>query len=117
MILVVDGRGVATCMYDEAVDLTMLGPLVITRAAARRFHPLAIRSAVNDHDVTGLGGGRGPIDGKPRAGLATGARITASCRNVYFPRQGVRSARNGCRNTHGRRDEPDCEFHVLVSGV
>ena len=33
MILVVDGRGTATCVYDEAIDLTMLGSLAIHRAS------------------------------------------------------------------------------------
>ena len=33
MILVIDGRGVATCVYDEAIDLTRLGSLSISRAS------------------------------------------------------------------------------------
>ena len=33
MILVIDGRGVATCLYDEAIDLTGLGPLDFRRAS------------------------------------------------------------------------------------
>ena len=33
MILVIDGKGVATCLYDEAIDLTRLGPLDFHRAS------------------------------------------------------------------------------------
>ena len=33
MILVVDGKGVATCLYDEAIDLARLGPLDFHRAS------------------------------------------------------------------------------------
>jgi len=33
MILVIDGRGAATCLYDEAIDLSRLGPLDFHRAS------------------------------------------------------------------------------------
>ena len=33
MILVIDGKGVATCLYDEAIDLTRFGPLDFHRAS------------------------------------------------------------------------------------
>ena len=33
MILVIDGQGAATCLYDEAIDLTRLGPLDFRRAS------------------------------------------------------------------------------------
>ena len=33
MILVIDGQGAATCLYDEAVDLSRLGPLDLRRAS------------------------------------------------------------------------------------
>ena len=33
MILVIDGRGVATCLYDEAIDLSRFGPLDFHRAS------------------------------------------------------------------------------------
>ena len=33
MILVIDGRGAATCVYDEAIDLASLGHLAISRAS------------------------------------------------------------------------------------
>jgi hypothetical protein len=33
MILVIDGRGAATCLYDEAIDLARLGPLDLRRAS------------------------------------------------------------------------------------
>jgi hypothetical protein len=33
MILVIDGRGGATCLYDEAIDLSRLGPLDFRRAS------------------------------------------------------------------------------------
>ena len=33
MILVIDGQGAATCLYDEAIDLTRLGPLDFHRAS------------------------------------------------------------------------------------
>ena len=33
MILVIDGQGAATCLYDEAIDLSRLGPLDLRRAS------------------------------------------------------------------------------------
>lgn len=33
MILVVDARGMATCVYDEAIELARLGTLSISRAS------------------------------------------------------------------------------------
>ena len=33
MILVIDGGGVVACVYDEAIDLTMLGPCGFHRAS------------------------------------------------------------------------------------
>jgi hypothetical protein len=33
MILVIDGQGAATCLYDEAIDLTRLGSLHFRRAS------------------------------------------------------------------------------------
>ena len=33
MILVIDGKGAATCLYDEAIDLSRFGPLDFHRAS------------------------------------------------------------------------------------
>ena len=33
MILVIDGQGAATCLYDEAIDLARFGPLDFHRAS------------------------------------------------------------------------------------
>ena len=33
MLLVIDGGGVVTCLYEESIDLSALGPLAIRRAS------------------------------------------------------------------------------------